>query len=85
MADTRKSLERVPDDKFDWKPHTKSMTVRQLAMHVATIPSWGAEIFDNDSLDFAPVGAPPHQPPVVNSRKSFWRYLTVKLPRRERL
>ena len=38
MANTRKSLERVPDDKFDWKPHTKSMTVRQLTTHLALIP-----------------------------------------------
>jgi hypothetical protein len=41
MATTRKLLERVPDDKFDWKPHAKSFTLGELAQHVATIPFWG--------------------------------------------
>jgi uncharacterized damage-inducible protein DinB len=71
MATTRKSLERVPDDKFDWKPHAKSFTMRQLAVHLATIPGWGAEFFYKDSFDVAPVGAPPYQLPVVNSRKEL--------------
>jgi len=75
MANTRKSLERVPDDKLDFKPHAKSMTFRQLATHVATIPGWGAEIFANTSLDVAPVGAPPYQPPVVNSRQDLLEML----------
>src|ERR1039458_4528157 len=35
---TRRVLERVPQDKLAWKPHTKSMSLRQLAQHVATIP-----------------------------------------------
>ena len=42
MGTTRKLLERVPDDKFDWKPHPKSMTLGHLATHVANIPSWGS-------------------------------------------
>jgi uncharacterized damage-inducible protein DinB len=50
---TRKMLERVPADKFDWKPHEKSMTVRQLATHVAEIPSWIPMILDTAELDFA--------------------------------
>ena len=41
MANTRKSLERVPDAKFDWKPHAKSMTMGKLAAHIAFIPHWG--------------------------------------------
>jgi len=71
MANTRKILERVPDDKFDWKPHAKSMPVRQLALHLALFPSWTTEIFDRTSLDIAPPGQPPYQPPVVNSRKEL--------------
>lgn len=50
---TRKMLERVPADKFDWKPHEKSMTLRQLAAHVAEIPSWIPMVLDTDELDFA--------------------------------
>ena len=40
MTVTRKLLERVPDDRFDWKPHQKSYTLGQLAQHVATVPMW---------------------------------------------
>ena len=41
---TRRVLERVPGDKLAWKPHPKSMSLGQLAMHVATIPGSIAEI-----------------------------------------
>ena len=71
MSGTRKTLERVPDDKFDWKPHAKSMTVRQLALHLALFPSWMTSTFESDSFDYAPVAAPPYQPPAVNSRKEL--------------
>ena len=43
MANTRKSLERVPDDKFDWKPHAKSMSMGALAAHIAMIPNVGKD------------------------------------------
>jgi uncharacterized damage-inducible protein DinB len=42
MTVTRKLLERVPEDKFGWKPHAKSYSLGQLAYHVATIPMWGS-------------------------------------------
>jgi len=51
MANTRKSLERVPDDKFSFKPHTKSMTLGALATHLATINHWAEAIFGEDSFD----------------------------------
>lgn len=41
---TRRVLERVPDDRLDWAPHDKSLTLGQLAMHVATLPGAIAEI-----------------------------------------
>jgi uncharacterized damage-inducible protein DinB len=41
---TRRVLERVPDDRLGWKPHDKSMSLGQLALHVATIPGAIAEI-----------------------------------------
>jgi uncharacterized damage-inducible protein DinB len=47
---TRRVLERVPDDKFGWKPHEKSMTLGQLAMHIATTPGTVAEIAQHDSF-----------------------------------
>jgi len=56
MANTRKTLERVPDDKFDWKPHEKSMTLGGLATHLSNIPSWTRNTFEADELDLAPQG-----------------------------
>src|ERR1700681_1314341 len=37
-ANTRKALERVPADKWDWKPHPKSGTLGWMASHIATLP-----------------------------------------------
>jgi uncharacterized damage-inducible protein DinB len=51
MMTTRKLLERVPEDKFAWKPHPKSMSFVDLATHVATIPSWGAVTLTQSEID----------------------------------
>jgi uncharacterized damage-inducible protein DinB len=61
MANTRKTLERVPDEKFGWKPHEKSMTLGGLATHLANIPSWTEQTFDRDELDVAPPGTGPYR------------------------
>lgn len=50
---TRKMLARVPDDKFDWQPHPKSMTLRRLATHIAELPGWVTMALDTDELDFS--------------------------------
>lgn len=62
---TRKMLQRLPDDKFDWRPHEKSMTIRQLSTHIAELPSWISMALTTDGLDFA---ASPYQPAVLNTR-----------------
>ena len=71
MANTRKSLERVPDDKFDWKPHAKSMTVRQLTTHLALFPSWMVDTLEKESFDYAPLEGEGYKPPAMNSRKDL--------------
>src|SRR6266851_745355 len=58
MATTRKTLERVPEDKFDWAPHERSMKLGHLASHLAEMPSWATVGLKQDSLDLAPVGGP---------------------------
>lgn len=58
MAITRRVLERVPADKLDWKPHTKSMSLGQLASHVAQLPDWVSNIFTADEFDFRPPDGP---------------------------
>ncbi len=50
---TRKMLERIPNDKFDWQPHPKSMTIRRLASHIADLPNWIAMAINTSELDFA--------------------------------
>jgi len=50
---TRRVLERVPEDRLDYKPHDKSMTLGRLAGHVAEIPFWAGPTFGQDVLDFA--------------------------------
>ena len=54
---TRKMLSRIPDDKFDWKPHEKSMPVKRLSTHVAELPGWVAMALTQDELDFDKPGA----------------------------
>jgi len=51
MANTRKSLERVPDNKLSWKPHQKSMTMGSLATHLATLNHWADAILGQESFD----------------------------------
>src|SRR5207237_4395897 len=60
MANTRKTLERVPDDKFAWKPHEKSSSLGGLATHLANIPSWTKNTFEQDQLDVATPGQAPN-------------------------
>ncbi len=59
MANTRKTLERIPEDKLDWKPHEKSTTMRGLATHLSNLVSWTVHTIERDELDVAPVGGEP--------------------------
>lgn len=60
---TRRLLERVPADRLDWQPHPKSMTLGQLAIHLAGIPGTISRMarldgFDAATANFAPVTPP---------------------------
>ena len=57
MASTRRLLERVPADRMDWKPHTKSKSLRELAVHVTELPRWGMR-FDKESFQVGGEPAP---------------------------
>ncbi len=61
---TRKMLSCVPDDKYDWRPHPKSMNIRSLATHIAELPTWVPMILTTDELDFA---SNPYQPLEINN------------------
>lgn len=68
MANTRKTLERVQEDKFTWKPHPKSGEMIWLAAHVATLPMWAAMTMTTTELDLAPGGVQQQPPPPPTSQ-----------------
>jgi uncharacterized damage-inducible protein DinB len=68
MATTRTVLERVPEEKFDWKPHAKSFSLGALAAHVATLPTWGTETMTKSEID---VGTTPQPPAALPSRQEM--------------
>src|SRR6185436_18353047 len=68
MANTRRTLERVPDDKFDWKPHEKSSAMGALASHLARLASWASLTILGDSFDLAPGGIPARFPPLESNK-----------------
>ena len=51
---SRRALEQVPEGRYDWKPHERSMIFGYLANMVATIPQWVAMEINQDELDVAP-------------------------------
>jgi len=53
MAATRKTLSRVPEAKFAWAPHPKSMTAHRLAAHIANIPTWMTLTLQLSEIDVA--------------------------------
>ena len=71
MANTRKTLERVPDVKFSFKPHEKSSAMGALAGHLANIPSWLTFTFKEDCLDLAPGGVQMQPPPAPKNNKEL--------------
>lgn len=56
---TRTVLERLPAEHYGWKPHEKSMTLMQLALHVADLPDWIRVTLAQDDLDMASAPRPP--------------------------
>ena len=68
---TRKMLACVPDDKYDWKPHPKSMTIRSLSTHIAELPSWVTLALTTDELDF---GKGPYKPHPINNTRELKDY-----------
>ena len=65
---TRKMLERIPADKFDWQPHEKSMTIRRLATHIAELPTWITMTLNTEELDFAKGD---YKPVVINTNSDL--------------
>jgi uncharacterized damage-inducible protein DinB len=70
MATTRKLLARVPEDKKDWQPHPRSMSLGRLSQHLATIPHWASVTMKETELHMNPPGGPAYTPPEFESTAS---------------
>jgi uncharacterized damage-inducible protein DinB len=71
MAGTRKCLERIPDNKLDWKAHPKSNTIGWVGAHLAEIPGWVEGTLTQDAWDINPVGGEPYKTPKLTSRQQM--------------
>ena len=74
---TRKMLERIPDDKFGWKPHKKSMDIKNLSTHLADLAGWPDLILRTEQLDFENMGD--YEYPDLNSRAEVLAYFEKQL------
>ena len=78
MKTTRRTLERMPEGKPDWKPHTKSMELGRLAGHLAELVGFGTIIVRTDSMDLAQ-RPPDRKPLVAESRKQVLEVFDQKV------
>jgi uncharacterized damage-inducible protein DinB len=75
-ANTRKLLERVPAEHFDWKPHEKSMHLGRLASHIAETIGWVSTAITENELDFA---KREYKPTVITTNADLIKILDEKL------
>jgi len=73
---TRKMLERVPEDKYNWKPHEKSMSLIQLASHIGEIPQWINMVLNTTELDFA---QNEYKPTIIHSGTELMQHFEKSL------
>lgn len=73
---TRKYLQIVPQDKFNWKPHPKSRTLLELAIHIAEIPGWLHYTLEAEELDFATLD---YAPPEVTTGELLLKLYDEKM------
>lgn len=79
LATTRRLLERVPEAEFGWAPHPKSMTLGQLAGHVANIPFWCSATMDAASYDVAASNDKAARLETPSSRESLLKEFDAKV------
>jgi uncharacterized damage-inducible protein DinB len=66
MSNTRRMLERIPEDKLSWKPDPRSMSLGQLAGHIVEMTGWGTMTLQTESMNMDPGS---HTPLVLSSRE----------------
>jgi uncharacterized damage-inducible protein DinB len=75
-AITRKMLQIVPNDKYGWQPHPKSMTIKSLVTHIAELPSWIGMTLNTSGLDFSTT---PYNPESINNTEELMAYFEKTL------
>lgn len=86
FAQTKKTLERVPDGKFDWSPHDKSFSLGGLVSHMSALPMWATTTLHEDSFNMAPAdGEMPEMPKVSNSAEAVKMFEASTAQAREAL
>lgn len=78
---TRKMLALVPADKMDYKPHEKSMKLKDLAIHIADMPTWITLGIRDTELDFA---TSPYNPKVCNNADELVAYFNTNVDEAKR-
>lgn len=73
---TRKMLKLVPAENFSWKPHEKSMSQQNLAVHISELPGWVAMAFNTSELDFAKMD---YKPTQVSSNEELLQLFEASL------
>ncbi|MEM7414620.1 MAG: DinB family protein [Gemmatimonadota bacterium] len=68
FGETRKALERVPEDQFAWSPHEKSWSLHDLAAHLAEVPHWTAPTLETDTMD---LDAEPYERVVPETKEAI--------------
>lgn len=71
MGKTRKVLERIPEDKLEWRAHPKSNTIGWNANHLTELPGWAEGTLTTGSFDVAPPGGERYQTPRLTSRQEI--------------
>ena len=69
-ATTRKMLSRVPDDQYSYKPHERSMVMKNLITHLADLPGWVHFTLTTDELDFQNA----YEQPDIKNNKELLSY-----------
>jgi len=67
----KKTIERVPDDKFGWKPHKKSFSMGDLAAHIANLQTWINVSIDLDEFDMHPISGEEFIPAKASNQKEL--------------
>ena len=74
VASTRRCLEQVSEDQFDWQPHAKSMSLAGLTTHLCNLPRWAVMTLQQDEFDLAPGGEMIREQPVTSLAQALSRF-----------